>query len=316
MKIISPALPILTLSAILWAAPVAQAVEIAVASKLPNIASQNCPFPGDPELEATLPDIQIKEAEPGEIKNGRFGLYLPQAAHTRLQGGRIKVTRTSGADITSRLFGNANPRINYDTPGLAWVELRQTSTELSGPVTITLSQFKATLPADATLTGPYTAVIGGGDTPELGENLGAQLPATTLEVASIIEKACSSLQIKAQGPLERRSLQLAMRPGDLGSDQPLALFLAAQLPDGRLFMKNAQGAWKQFDGHNPVSVQSVTAPAGVLRWDVLDGSLDVSGLQGTQIYIGYALATPAADDAAWFGQMLTAKTHAMAYIIQ
>lgn len=67
-------------------------------------------------------------------------------------------------------------------------------------------------------------------------------------------------------------------------DQPGYLYVAAILPDGSLYVLSG-GAWQLYDGKRIPAYAQVTLDTH--RLAVLDGTLDVTGLKGTQVLVGY-----------------------------
>lgn len=105
------------------------------------------------------------------------------------------------------------------------------------------------------------------------------------------------------GPLEARALRVTLRPvqADVGSIRQV--FVAA-LFDGRWFFLTASG-WQAWTGGDYPAYRSQALPAE-LALQVLDGGLDLSGLVGAQIFVGYGID---ADD------MLRHRRYGPAYTV-
>lgn len=108
----------------------------------------------------------------------------------------------------------------------------------------------------------------------------------------------------ASGPLARRVLNVTLRafPADVGIVNQV--FVAAKLQN-QYYFRTASG-WQLWDG-GVIPVYSTVALPSQLVIPVLDGSFDVSGVVGAQIYVGYG------TDAA---TMLSHSRYALAYTLQ
>ena len=83
------------------------------------------------------------------------------------------------------------------------------------------------------------------------------------------------------------------------------VYVCAKLPDGRMFFQSATG-WVPFDYRTAPALQSGVTLGGN-KLTVLDGSMDVSGLVGTVIYVGYGSNT---------GDLFSTDHYQLVYTIQ
>jgi len=131
----------------------------------------------------------------------------------------------------------------------------------------------------------------------------AVLPlALALQPASAAEALF--LDLHQQGPTASRTLAAHLLPADADRGQPIAVFVAALLPQGSWFVLGPAG-WQAL---------AEAAPAPLLQLQAADShsvtlaaGIDVAGLVGTRVFAGYGRAD-SASGGAW-NEMLAAGRH-------
>ena len=89
----------------------------------------------------------------------------------------------------------------------------------------------------------------------------------------------------ARGALNRTSLSVSLQVGTADRGKAGQLFVAARLPDGRLYARSANGWQAIGSGQIPLFAH---ATLGTHTFDVLS-NMDVSALSGTDVYVGYGV---------------------------
>lgn len=116
------------------------------------------------------------------------------------------------------------------------------------------------------------------------------LPQTPIVIQSatvLAAPAPFSAKVAASGTTASLSLNLSVTPADADVGKAVYIFVAAILPHGEIYL-NTPAGWVPYDSAAPGAfwsgnLQAQTAP-------LLNG-LDVRGLAGTVIYVGYGLGT-------------------------
>ena len=113
-----------------------------------------------------------------------------------------------------------------------------------------------------------------------------------------------SITGSASGPLSARMLSVTIQPeqSELGADRKI--FVAAVLTDGSYYFRTSSGWQFYSSGSFPVYA---SGPLATQTIQLLDGSLDLSGLVGTQIYVGYG-----SDDA----EMVANTRYSLVHTVQ
>jgi len=139
----------------------------------------------------------------------------------------------------------------------------------------------------------------------------AASPGTTagnwgLDYVRVREWAAPSFSGTAGGTPESFTLVLKMRVAEEDRGRSVQAFVAAQLPDGRLYFRDAGGNWKGPNLARPwPGTLTYTSSDATQDIQVL-GSTDVRGLSGTRIYLGYG-----ANDE----EMINRGLYGQAYVI-
>ncbi len=96
--------------------------------------------------------------------------------------------------------------------------------------------------------------------------------------------ATRSITGSASGPLSARVLSVTIQPdqSELGASRQI--YVAALLTDGSYYFRTSAGWQLWTSGAFPVYASGALAEQTI---QLLDGSLDLSGIVGTQIYVGY-----------------------------
>lgn len=116
--------------------------------------------------------------------------------------------------------------------------------------------------------------------------------------------ATRSITGSASGPLSARVLSVTIQPdqSELGASR--RIFVAAILTDGSYYFRTSAGWQLWTSGAFPVYASGALAEQTIR---LLDGSLDLSGIVGTQIYVGYGT-----DDA----EMMANSRYALVHTVQ
>lgn len=107
---------------------------------------------------------------------------------------------------------------------------------------------------------------------------------------NVLPSAGLAAEVTASGPVERRTLQANISPNRQDGGQPACAFIVAALPGGADMAAFTEGGWETYrsaagDAFKCAAAATVDVPLVV--------EADLSGLVGTDIYLGYGLgATP------------------------
>lgn len=272
----------------------------------------------------TLPEISIVENKAGAlVAGGIVNLYIANAngANLTTTGVTVKAYKADGTDISSTIFGSTSgATITASTGGVLSFATTAASTTSTGPVTIKISAgVKATLLSTAS-SGDVTAVIGGASatsdiTPTSDE--GAKAFKQTVTVGKIVAASVPSIPAATvTGTTASQTIVSSVVAS--GNDQAKlgTLYVAAVLPSslgGGVFLKNSSGAWVAY---NPTAPAYYASPVtlGTHSADVVSAT-DLSGIVGTQIYVGYGVGSTAFGVAAPWNAMLTNGTYNLVYTV-
>lgn len=250
---------------------------------------------------ATLPDIVITEAVAGALAASDITLVLPTGVTFDDISG-VATASTKSGGVTG--ISVAKIAANAVTDSGLTVTLTGTSSTATGVSTVTLKGLKvkaaSSTSASAPSTGTVNMQIGGSATPttagdtalatKFGGNVGALLNAQTLGVASVPSSSAATIpSATATGAVTSKTVtgSITAKAADQGTIG--AVYVAAALPDGSLYFKDSAGNWKLYTGAAPSAYAVVTL--GNNSYDVVSG-LDLSGLIGTQVYVGYGIGSP------------------------
>ena len=246
----------------------------------------------------------------------------------------VKVTDTAGNDVTSTALGAA-PTITTGngvsgTVRQMFIKVVTPSATAAGAYTFTISGLKVKTSATAT-AGDINAVIAGADGAggtSTAAAMGAEDSATwtskasatkqTVKVGSIVAATVPSIPAATvTGTTSSQTIDSAVVAS--GNDQGKlgTLYVAAVLPSsigGGVYLKNSSGAWVAY---NPASPAYFASPVtlGTHTANVVSAT-DLSGIIGTNIYVGYGVGTTDFGITAPWNSMLNNGTYNLVYTVK
>lgn len=135
----------------------------------------------------------------------------------------------------------------------------------------------------------------------------ADVPATPIVINQAVGVMAAS--VAASGVLKQQTLKLDFSPASRDVGKSGHVFVAAALPNGALYTLGANG-WTNFDAANPSAYAA--GPLQGANFNLVSG-VDLSGLMGTAIYVGYGVGeTPAAS----LADLLSRQNLQMSYTIK
>ncbi|MBV8467584.1 MAG: DUF3443 family protein, partial [Burkholderiales bacterium] len=96
----------------------------------------------------------------------------------------------------------------------------------------------------------------------------------------------SAMSSSPSGPLSANKLSVTVVADTADNDVPKSVWVAAYVPNVGFFFHNANNQWVAWNGGTMPALQ--TTSANTVTIDALGGSLDLRGLPGTQVYVGFA----------------------------
>lgn len=270
-----------------------------------------------------LPEIVMVENKAGALAVGAINLYIASASGVNLTGSsaKVKAYKADGTDISTTILGNsAGVTPTMSTPGVASFSIAAPSDTGTGPVTLKINGISATTNSSA-LAGNVTAVIGGAtattDTAP-SSNTGAKAFKQTITIGKIVGATVPSIPAATvTGATSSQTIDSSLVAA--GNDQGKlgTLYVAAVLPasqGGGAYLKNSSGAWVAY---NPAAPAYFASPVtlGSHTANVVTAT-DLSGIIGTNIYVGYGLGTTDFGVTAPWNQMLNSGNYNLVYTVK
>lgn len=267
----------------------------------------------------TLNDIVITESTYGALSTtGVMGVYIADAngATVDVTSASAKAYKADGTDISSTIFGSSSgATLTNSTNGLVTFPVAAASTSSTGPVTIKVKGLKPKINSSA--AGTVKAVVGGAaaaGTTTLTSAAGVMPTKAEVTVANVATANVPVIDYTESGANTAKVVTgtIAAAGNDAGK---AGTIYVAGVVNGVVYLKAKSGAWSPYDPKNPVAFDT-GVQLGVNTVNVLDGTLDVSGLVGAEIYVGYGVGSTVFGAAVPFNNMLTAGTYKKVYTIK
>lgn len=292
-----------------------------------------------------LPDIIITENYAGGLKPNAFvtiGSDFDQVILFDISEAKLKAYRLSDkADITSEIIGNntliADPAPSKTNIADVAFKLKAGSSAETGPIKIIISHLIVTLSdltdGELVIYQGKTLKIGGSDTSgaeldtldKIDSNLGSGTTAQTLTLKGgvgcpQIAEVCGSgyKDVVVSGPKTARTIKARWVPSWSIAGSQGRVFVFALLPltlGGKIYVMSNDSTWT-------ICTSCETAPAfysGALNTmtdiPIVPTPTDLTGLLGTQIYLGGGLAEPDASPDAACRHMLNYGEYSLIYTI-
>jgi hypothetical protein len=268
----------------------------------------------------SLPDVVITESKYGALvgSGALMGVYIANAngANLTTTGATVTAKKADGTDVSTTIFGAASATLTATTAGVATFPVTTASSSSTGPVSITIKGLKATLLSSA-VAGDVTAVVGGASattdtTPTSDE--GAKAYKQSVTVGKIVAATVPAIPA-ATATGTTTALTLSGSVVAAGNDQGKigTLFVVASLPSGQVFSRDSSGGWTLWDGTTAFKAVATGVTLGTHSVDILSAVTDVSGLVGTQVYLGYGVG---AFGTSAYNNLLNNATYALVYTVQ
>jgi hypothetical protein len=240
----------------------------------------------DDLIAYTLPGIDVTESEVGELGAGTLTLQLAADVTSRpLKIGSVKAYSAyfpDRTDQTALLFGTATPQVDTSMPGTVRVNVTGLSNARSGPVRIHIDGITV-VPSSTHNTGGVLLMTSG-QNPPLGHG-GVNLRDMWMSFGMASDPCMSGLNTIWGGEAKKPRLSVEM-PLNLDNEGKSGVtFVGAVTPVG-LFLKGQDGSWLPYNAESPAFYAGSHLLLFYEHIDVLDGSIDVSGISGTAIVAG------------------------------
>lgn len=241
----------------------------------------------------------------------------------------VKVTDTTGADVTTAALG-ATPTITVGngitgTVRQVFIAVSGASSTAAGKYTVTISGLKVKTSASAS-AGDISAVVAGADSAgtSAAAAMGTEDSATWTSLASakkqtvVIGKivAATVADITATATGANTSQTITGNVVAAGNDQGKTgmIYAAADVPTVGVFLKNSAGTWVTYNATAPVAVAGPVT-LGTTSVEVTK-DLNVSGIVGTTVFLGYGVGTTTFGALVPWQNMLDNGTYKLVYTIK
>lgn len=297
----------------------------------------------------TVPEITLVEGAYSALANNdTIGVALPAGytiqtaagdaavSATALKNGTdvtVKVTDKNGTDVTATALGSATGNFEV-AKGLSANGANQMfivmaaagqSGAANGPYTIKITGLKAKA-ASGAVAGDVNVTIAGahsGGTSTAAALKGEEASSWTskasatkqsVKVGSIVSNTVPAITAATTGANTSQTITGSVVAAANDQSKLGMIYVAAEVPSTGVFLKNSAGSWVAY---NPAAPVAYAGPVTLGTTSVeVTKDLNVSGIIGTKIYLGYGLGTTAFGVTVPWNNMLTASTYNLVYTIQ
>ncbi|MFA7239614.1 MAG: hypothetical protein WC091_05825 [Sulfuricellaceae bacterium] len=284
-------------------ATIADATAASVSGTMPNLT------PGG--AAATLADIVITESAYGALSSttnsGVLSVRLPVGVtFDTTTVPTVTVTKADGTALSGKVTTPATTHFVANAASTAAsaynLQIVAPSNSSDGPMTIKISGLKASAASTAS-SGDLNVLIHGNSqavttSPNLaadegssGSNVGAMPTKQSIKAGTIVSPGISLATTTATGTASSQSVTTSFVPAGNDQGKQGSVFVAALLPStlgGGVYFMSSTSAWTLYTSCATApaySTGNLTAASGIKIAD----AMDVSGLVGTQIYVGHGL---------------------------
>lgn len=312
-------------------------VKIATIANATTVSASGTMAVGSASGIATLPDLVITETAAGAITNGT-GKYVAIAAPISqvsafdVTGATVKAYDASGADISTSLFSAASTTLTAGSvSGSTAYATFITTNASSVPATIKVSGLKASLASTA--TGDISLTMGGNasgapdlsaastSTALISSDKGSQITKLTVKAGSVVPAAVGYYpEATVTGSsITSQNISVGMVPAGNDQSKQGSVFVAAVVTapgiSGVYFMDSAS-TWTLYTDCAKAAVYSTGSLAQVSGVKLLPAATDLTGLKGTDIYIGYGVGGALSPAGTACNNMLSGGTYSKVYSIK
>ncbi len=307
--------------------------KIATITNATNVSASGTLSVGSAGGIVTLPDIVISEQAAGAITNGSnatLAISTSQVSGFDTTGATVKAYDASGTDVSPTIFAASSGTITAGTQASTAYARFSTTNASSGAITLKVSGLKATLASTATGDLTFTVAGAASTTPdlsaaagtanEISSNVGAKLTKATVKAGSVVAAAVGYYPpATATGTITSQTVSVGMVPAGNDSGKQGSVFVAAVFPStlgGGVYFMNSSQAWTQYTTCATAPVYNTGSLAAVSDVKLLPAAADLTGLVGTQIYVGYGVGGALSPAGTACNNMLTGGTYSLVYTVK
>lgn len=274
-----------------------------------------------------LPDIVITESNAGAlVASGALGITAPFASIDSFDASAatIKAYKADGTDVTGTTLipSSATLAVLAGSTSLvptATVTLSSSaSTTTSGPITLKISGLKAKLGTAG--TGDINVSIGGfvsqGATvaATLDPDTGAKAATSVVKVAQFVGNVVSVPAATVSGAVTSQTVTSSILPASSDLGKQGSVFVAAIVPNAGTFLQNSSGSWSLFTSAATAPAYFTGSLSAISSIPVVNAG-DLSGLVGTQLYVGYGTGGALSAAGTAWNSMVNNGTYGLSYTI-
>jgi len=272
-----------------------------------------------------IPDIVITESNAGALNAAGFAVRLPTGV-TFDNTVVPTVTATGGLKVAAAAVGNYQANSAGTAAAEYQINVTQASTSGNGGVgTITISGLKVKAASTAS-SGDVNASIHGvttfggassaTDESATAADAGAMPSKATIKVAAVGSATVPTVPAATvTGSVTSQTITTSITPASNDLSKQGSVFVAAVVQTGEVFFMSSTGAWTQFTSCATTPAYSTGTLAAVSSIPVVTAS-DLSGLIGTQVYVGYGVGGALSPAGTACTNMLNNGTYSLTYTVQ
>lgn len=285
----------------------------------------------------TLPDLTITETQVGAVSAGNLFVLAKkdQFSDFDITSATVRAFKADGTDITSSIFSSAAPTITKSTATNNTVGIYATvnaaSSTSTGVAKIVIKGLKAVVASGATgdlsvvvsgaqaVTADLDVAVTGAATNEVSSNQGAKVTKATLKAATVASNAPVIPQATVTGTVTAQTIAGQVIPSASDTGVQGSIFLAAIVPVtgvGNVIVFNSEATgWVVFTDCAKAPAFN-TGTLGSTKVDIVKVASDLSGLIGTQVYLGYGKGGALSPAGTACNSMLNNGTYGLIYTIK
>jgi len=311
-------------------ATIANASTASVSGTMPNLT------PGG--AAATLADIVITESAYGALSStkdsGVLSVRLPVGVtYDTTTVPTVTVTKADGTALSGKVTTPSTTHFVANAAGTAAsaynLQIVAPSNSSDGPMTVKISGLKASAASTAS-SGDLNVLVHGNSqavttSPNLaadegssGSNVGAMPTKQSVKVGTIANSNVGQATTTATGTASSQSVTTSFVPAGNDQGKQGSVFVAALLPStlgGGVYFMSSTSAWTLYTSCATAPAYSTGNLTAASNIKIAD-AMDVSGLVGTQIYVGHGLGGALSPAGTACTNMLNNGSYQLTYTVK
>lgn len=284
---------------------------------------------------ATLADVVITESAYGALSStndsGVLSIKLPTGlTYDTSAAPTVTVKTASGTTLSGKVTTPATTHYVANAAGTAAstynLQIAAPSNSSDGPMTITVSGLKAVAASTAS-SGDINVVIHGNanavtaapaaaDEGANGSNEGALPTKQSVKVGTVVSATVPQVpSATVTGAITSQTITTSIVPAGNDQGKQGSVFVAAVLPGaGGVYFMSSTGAWTAYSSCASAPAYSTGTLASVPSIPVVSAT-NLSGLIGTQVYVGYGVGGALSPAGTACTNMLNNGTYNLTYTV-